>query len=351
VTVIVVLTALAVPLLAMLAIGACRHARLSKTSEPVAALGTCALAAGNTATPLVAGATTTALAKPVTAYIVNVGSGTTGSVTPINTTTGKPGPATGVGNDPREIATTPNGKLAYVVNLGSDSVTPINTITGRAAAAIPVGLSPGGIAITPNGQKAYVVNDGSNTVTPITTATNTAGAAIKVGNGPNAIAVSPDGTTAYVVNSASGSVTPITTATGQPGKPISVGAVFQLLEAERTFDDPATGHVHQHVPRGVSAGPCFSQPQVPSLSRLPRLDLTSLLVVHASLRRCSCGRSKQSSAPWHVKVLHPLTVWRRAAVVAALGWHSPADGRGYVHRPVPIPVRPSCASLARRAAA
>ena len=92
-----------------------------------------------------------------------------------------------VGPGPFDIAITPNGKTAYVLNFAGDTVTPIRTTTNTAGPPIPVGNEPFGIAITPNGKTAYVTG-GTDSVTPIRTATNTAGPPITVG-GPNAIAI------------------------------------------------------------------------------------------------------------------------------------------------------------------
>ena len=53
-----------------------------------------------------------------------------------------------VGNSPRAIAVTPNGKTAYVANYYSSTVTPIRIATGKTGKAIKVGGSPYAIAFT-----------------------------------------------------------------------------------------------------------------------------------------------------------------------------------------------------------
>ena len=82
----------------------------------------------------------------------------------------RPGGASGAGP----------GYVAYVVNEGSNTVTPISTATNTAGKPIKVGQGPRAIAITPNGKTAYVVNYGSSSVTPISTATNTPGKPITI---------------------------------------------------------------------------------------------------------------------------------------------------------------------------
>ena len=88
------------------------------------------------------------------------------------------------GERPVAIAITPDGKTAYVTNIGSGTVTPIATATNTAGTPIPVGSDPDAIAFTPDGKTAYVANSGSDTVTPIATATNTAGHADPGGRRP-----------------------------------------------------------------------------------------------------------------------------------------------------------------------
>jgi YVTN family beta-propeller protein len=53
-----------------------------------------------------------------------------------------------VAGEPYAIAITPDGKTAYVLNIGSGTVTPIRTATGTAGTPITVGTEPMAIAIT-----------------------------------------------------------------------------------------------------------------------------------------------------------------------------------------------------------
>jgi YVTN family beta-propeller protein len=158
-----------------------------------------------------------------TAYVLNIGAGT---VIPVSTATNTAGPpipvAPGRFHGAMSIAITPDGKTAYVTNLISNKVTPISTATNTAGTPISVAPGPAEIAITPDGKTAYAVSEPPNgsrgTVTPISTATNTAGTPIPVGPASFAIAITPDGKTAYADGGSS--VTPISTATNTPGKPI-----------------------------------------------------------------------------------------------------------------------------------
>ena len=69
----------------------------------------------------------------------------------------------------------------------------IDTVTNTVEATVPVGSLPFGVTVTPDGKHAYVTNIGSNTVSVIDTATNTVEAAtIGVGNSPFGVGIIPD---------------------------------------------------------------------------------------------------------------------------------------------------------------
>jgi len=123
-----------------------------------------------------------------------------------------------VGDDPADIAITPNGAFAYVTNAGSDNVSVIDTATGTVSATITVGDGPSAIAINPAGTLAYVTNAGSGNVSVIDTTTSppVVTATVTVGTTPASIAINPAGTLAYVTNAGSGNVSVIDTTTSPP---------------------------------------------------------------------------------------------------------------------------------------
>jgi DNA-binding beta-propeller fold protein YncE len=121
-----------------------------------------------------------------TVYVASLG-----SLTPISTATNTAGQpilrfrAYGLGP---AMAITPNGNTLLVAT-GSHSVTPVNTATNTPGQPIHVRTGPLQIAITPNGKTAYVLNFGTgdvfgHTVTPIQIATLRAGRPISVGLAP-----------------------------------------------------------------------------------------------------------------------------------------------------------------------
>jgi DNA-binding beta-propeller fold protein YncE len=162
-----------------------------------------------------------------TAYVVNSSGGT---IIPVSTAHNRAGKPIYIGHcrpfGPDFIAITPNGQTAYVANLCANTVIPVSTATNTPGRPIHVGSSPAWIAITPNGRTAYVANESRpGTVTPIDTATNTAGPPIHVSEDPFDIAITPDGKTAYVLGRTASKhtrsvVTPINTVTNRPGKPV-----------------------------------------------------------------------------------------------------------------------------------
>ena len=160
------------------------------------------LAASSAGRPITVGTTPTAIAilpNGRTAYVV------ARSRDPIDLATGAPGRTikpVNHGYGPAAIAITPDGRTAYVSGyFESDStvesdmpapMTPIGWPPARREGPYPSGNNPKAIAITPDGAIAFVVNWQSwGMVTPVNTATGRPGKPIKVGSQPIAIAIAP----------------------------------------------------------------------------------------------------------------------------------------------------------------
>ena len=130
-----------------------------------------------------------------------------------------------VGDTPFDIAVTPDGMRAYVVNFQSGTVSVIGTATNTVLATIPGFDQPANVAITPDGRTAYVTNQGgSNTVSVVSTATNAIVATIPVGILPDGVALTRDGSLVYVPN-LGGGVSVIATATNKVVTTITVGTM------------------------------------------------------------------------------------------------------------------------------
>ena len=109
-----------------------------------------------------------------------------------------------VGDRPRYIAVTPDGKKAYVSNQWSNNTSVINLDTMNVA-TLNVGADRSAIAITPNGKKAYVTLPGSyigfqfnNRVAVIDVERDEKIGEVEVHIEPLTIAMDPDGIRAYV---------------------------------------------------------------------------------------------------------------------------------------------------------
>ena len=130
---------------------------------------------------------------------------------------------------PWDIAFTPNGKFAYIVQQSNNNVVMIDTQTGEwVGSAIPTGSQPFGLAVTPDGQFLYVCSYGGADITVISTATNTVVGHIAItGADTYRILFTPDGKYAYASGYKDSVVHVIDTTTREeltgPGFPIAVG--------------------------------------------------------------------------------------------------------------------------------
>lgn len=130
------------------------------------------------------------------AYVLNPGAGT---VTPINTVTNRAGKPIKVGKQAEYIGVSLGGKTVYVGRSGAGvmatvSPIPVDTNTMGAVINVPVvkmadwGCATN-VATTPNGKIDYMVVPSEGVVLPITVATGVAGKPIRIGPGPSVIIV------------------------------------------------------------------------------------------------------------------------------------------------------------------
>lgn len=100
-----------------------------------------------------------------------------------------------VGDEPHNIALSPDGRFAFVANTVSGTVSVIRAKGNpRVIQTIEVGTEPYGLAFTPNGDRLYVTNARSNDVTVIDPKRNVVLRTIDgVGLEPRGIAITSDG--------------------------------------------------------------------------------------------------------------------------------------------------------------
>ena len=131
-----------------------------------------------------------------------------------------------------------------VANAGDDNVSVIDTEThATVGQPIPVGDNPRGIAITRDGRYAFVANFDSDTVSVIDVHTDAVvGSPISVPDGPLAVAASPDGARVYVLSANAERVSVIDVSTRQV-----VGNPVILQQAPSDVTDMAVAPDGRHA--------------------------------------------------------------------------------------------------------
>jgi len=87
-------------------------------------------------------------------------------------------------NMPFAVALSPDGKMLYLANAGSDDLSVIDLSTNQGVAHISVGANPRGIAITPDGTRVFVNNVLDGTLSVIDTGTLTVTETVTLTNIP-----------------------------------------------------------------------------------------------------------------------------------------------------------------------
>lgn len=105
------------------------------------------------------------------------------------------------GDNPLDLALTPDGRTLVSVNYGSNSVSIIDAISQIVLRKIIVGEKPTSAAIDPSGLRAYITNSQSNTVSVVDLSQRTFTATITVEGSPVRAAFNRVGDRLYVVSS------------------------------------------------------------------------------------------------------------------------------------------------------
>ena len=103
-----------------------------------------------------------------------------------------------VGNRPRGIALSPDGKYLYICASDDDTIQIMGTETREILGTLPSGPDPELLDLSPDGTLMYVANEDDNMVTVVDTANRTMLAEIPVGVEPEGMGVSHDGN--WIVN-------------------------------------------------------------------------------------------------------------------------------------------------------
>jgi YVTN family beta-propeller protein len=133
-----------------------------------------------------------------------------------------------VGEVPKVVAVTPDGRYVLATNWCSWDLSVVSTWSNREVRRIPIGPYPRGIAVTHDGRAAYVAIMGGNQLVRIDLRRWTT-RRIYVGQGPRAEALSPNGRYVYVSLNAEGRVAKLDTWTGIVRVKVSTGSAPRSL--------------------------------------------------------------------------------------------------------------------------
>ncbi len=133
-----------------------------------------------------------------------------------------------VGRAPHNLVFSPDGRFAYVANLGAPptngSVSVIDTEAYEVIATVEAGVRTHGVRSTPDGNFIWVANVGSDDLTIIDANTLQAEPErLPVGDGPALVAFLPDGSKAYVSNGGDGTTSVVDVASRKVIKTITTG--------------------------------------------------------------------------------------------------------------------------------
>lgn len=103
------------------------------------------------------------------------------------------------GDEPRELALTPDGSLLVTVNPGSDTASFVDTSSGSLIDSVQAGDEPWALLLDRGGRRAYVLNRRSNSITVLDVATRAVVATVPTDPEPLRAQLSRDGSRLYLV--------------------------------------------------------------------------------------------------------------------------------------------------------
>ncbi len=104
------------------------------------------------------------------------------------------------------VVVTPDGKRAFVANIGSGTVSALDLANGKLLKIIPTGAGAEGIAISPDGKDVWVTNRAADTVSLIDAGTLKVKQVLQSASFPIRVKFTPDGSHALVSNARSNEV-------------------------------------------------------------------------------------------------------------------------------------------------
>lgn len=126
------------------------------------------------------------------------------------------------GSDPETFAVHPNGNI-YISNEDEAKASAFDPKTGDLIAEISVGLEPEGVAISPNGEYVIITSESTNMLHIIKAADNKIENNVLVGARPRAATFTSDSTIAYATSEISGEVKKVDVKAGKIIQQASTG--------------------------------------------------------------------------------------------------------------------------------
>ncbi|MCZ4091276.1 YVTN family beta-propeller repeat protein [Sinorhizobium psoraleae] len=133
------------------------------------------------------------MSSPVSAYMVYVSNEKDNTVTVLDSTTKEVVRTLDVGQRPRGITISHDGKFIYLCASDDDTIEIIDTATYEIIGSLPSGPDPELFVLSPDGKTLYVANEDDNLVTVIDLESKRVVAEVPVGVEPEGMGISPDG--------------------------------------------------------------------------------------------------------------------------------------------------------------
>ena len=121
------------------------------------------------------------------------------------------------------VVRSPDGKRAFVTNIGSGSVTAVDLVSKSAIKNIPTGQGSEGIDVTPDGKEIWVTNRAEDTISIVDSSSLAISSKVKASKFPIRVKITPDGKRALVSCAQSGDVVVLDVAQRKELKRIPIG--------------------------------------------------------------------------------------------------------------------------------
>ncbi len=189
------------------------------------------------------------------------------------------------------VVASPDGKRAYVANIGSGSVTVIDLGAGKVLKDIATGDGAEGIDITPDGKEIWITNRAADTVSILDAKSLEVAASLKAAAFPIRVKITPDGKRALVSCARSGDVAVFDVPSRKEIKRIAIDREAVPGASERLF---STQFGKSPVPVGLLISPDGRRAWVASTNAdiVSVIDLDNLSVVG----RLTAGREPDGLA-------------------------------------------------------